>query len=58
MLQNSFSLKHLSITTGNLLWPKPCRVMSPYRNNTQDILKKYSENFIETLKKTLNHLSK
>ena len=46
MLRNSFSLKHLSMATGNFV----ARAFQGYvclRNTIQDITKKCSENFIE-----------
>ena len=50
MLRNGFSLKHLSMATGNF-WPEPCRVMFVYWSKIQDIKK----NVVKTLLNFCEH---
>ena len=57
MLRNSFSLKHLSMATGNFV----ARAFQGYvclRNTIQDITKKCSENFIECFSYKKNGMAK
>ena len=46
------------MTTDNLLWSEPCRVMSIQENKIQDIKEKCSENFIECFSYSKNGIVK